>query len=263
LILAYFGIADINREQVMFKSFRLVLLTVIFSQPACHLLAAENVPDFSGVWVAYASEPAFVRTDAQTLTPEGQALQEAYMSQYPNWVEPGAWCVPPGMPSTMTSLVAYPIEIIQKDNQITLLAELEMQVRRVFLDGRDHPDDYPTTRMGHSIGYWDKDTLVIHTALLKETLDGRWPRTEKMEITERVSLTTRAEAGVESSGFVATIAPPINNDTLVFELTVNDPALYREPRTVTVYYQRMSDDIFLEYDCAVDKWQEALEAANQ
>ena len=247
----------------MHKPWRLILTFVLFSPAPFPALAAQSPPDFSGVWVAYASEPAFVRTDAQTLTPAGQALQEAYLSQYPNWVEPGAWCVPPGMPSTMTSLVAYPIEIIHKENQLTMIAELEMQVRRVFLDGRDFPTDYPPTRMGYSIGEWDGDTLVIRTSLLKETLDGRWPRTENMAITERVYMTTREEAGVEASGFVATIAPPINNDTLVFELTVNDPALYREPRNVTVYYQRMSDDIFLEYDCAVDKWQEALEAANQ
>lgn len=240
--------------------------SVLLSLP---LAAAEStVPDFSGVWVAYASEPAFVRTDSQALTPEGQALQAAYLSQYPNWVEPGAWCVPPGMPSTMTSLVAYPIEIIQRENQITMIAELEMQVRRVFMDGRDFPDDYPPTRMGYSVGRWDGEpsagnqALEIRTGLLKETLDGRWPRTENMAITERVWMTTRQAAGKEASGFVATIAPPINDDTLVFELTVTDPALYREPLNVTVYYQRMGDDIFLEYDCAVDKWQEALEAAN-
>lgn len=252
----------------MYKAGRSTIFSLAFSVLTLPVLAQQAIPDFSGVWVAYASEPAFVRTDSQALTPEGQALQEAYLSQYPNWVEPGAWCVPPGMPSTMTSLVAYPIEVIQKDQQLTMLAELEMQVRRVFIDGRDFPDDYPPTRMGYSIGHWDweapegRQTLVIQTGLLKETLEGRWPRTKNMSIMERVFMTTREEAGFEASGFVATIAPPINNDTLVFELTVTDPSLYREPLHVTVYYQRMSDDIFLEYDCAVDKWQEALEAAN-
>lgn len=254
----------ISGGKEMTRSSHLVTVLLFLLLPAMQSLAA-GAPDFTGVWVAYASEPAFIRTDSQTLSPEGQALQEAYLSQYPNWVEPGAWCVPPGMPSTMTSLVAYPIEILQSENRITMLAELEMQVRRVFLDGRGHPgpDEYPPTRMGHSIGHWEGDTLVIDTALLKETLDGRWPRTEDMEIVERVHMTTRQEAGKEASGFIATIAPPINDDTLVFDMTVTDPRLYREPRHVTVYYQRMSDDIFLEYDCAVDRWQQALDAANE
>ena len=225
-------------------------------------LAADSKPDFSGVWVAYASEPSLMRTDFQSLTAEGQTRQEAYLSQYPNWVEPGAWCVPPGMPDTMFSMVSYPIEVIHKEKQLTMIAELEMQVRRVFIDGRDHPNDLPPTRMGHSIANWEGDTLVIHTALLKETLSGRWPRTEGMEITERMYLTTREAAGKEPTGFVATIVPPIDNDTLVFEVTVTDPNLYEEPRQVTMFYQRMSDDIFLEYDCTVDKWQQALDAAN-
>jgi len=243
-------------------------IALLFSLPI-RAAAADSPPDFTGVWVGYAAEPEFVRTGTQALTESGQALQDAYLSQYPNWVEPGAWCVPPGMPSTMTSLVAYPIEVIQKGDQLTMLAELEMQVRRVFIDGRDFPDDYPPTRMGYSIGHWEQDpdlgrqVLVIETQLLKETLDGRWPRTENMEITERVYMATREEVGKEPSGFVATIAPPINNDTLVFELTITDPALYAGPITQTVYYQRMSDDIFLEYDCAVARWQEALEEANQ
>jgi hypothetical protein len=69
-----------------------------------------------------------------------------------------------------------------------MLIELESQYRRIFTDGRSHPDDYLTTRMGHSIGHWEGDTLVIETRLLSEDLFGRRPRTESMVVTERVSL---------------------------------------------------------------------------
>ena len=35
--------------------------------------------------------------------------------------------------------------------------------RQVFLDGRKHPPDLDPTWYGHSIGWWEKDTLVIDT----------------------------------------------------------------------------------------------------
>jgi hypothetical protein len=37
--------------------------------------------------------------------------------------------------------------------------------REVFMDGRSHPKDFTPTYYGHSIGWWDGDTLVIDTAV--------------------------------------------------------------------------------------------------
>lgn len=34
--------------------------------------------------------------------------------------------------------------------------EIVQQVRRVHMDGRAHPDNYPPTAIGHSIGHWDR-----------------------------------------------------------------------------------------------------------
>lgn len=125
------------------------------------------------------------------------------------------------------------------------------------MDGRGHPENYPTSRVGHSIGSWDGDTLVIDTRLLTETLPGRWPRTENTRIIERVSLAKRADITAPASGFI--ITPPVGDDVLVFDITVSDPTLYAEVRNITMYYQRIEDDAILEYDCAVDLWLQALE----
>jgi len=40
--------------------------------------------------------------------------------------------------------------------------------RSVYLDGRPHPDNLPYTIQGHSIGWWEDDTLVVDTRLLAE-----------------------------------------------------------------------------------------------
>lgn len=237
----------------------LKLCTAVFF--SADLFAADDPREFTGVWQAFASEPAFARDASAALTPEGQTLVADFNALYPNPVEPGAYCVPPGMPATMTSIVSYPIEILHSYNRITILAEMERQVRRVFMDGRAFPTNYPTTRMGYSIGHWENDTLVIETRLLGEMLLGRSPRTENTVVVERVSKIKRDQVSATPNAFIND--PTLDDDVLAFQLTISDPVLYREPQVVTVYYQHISEDSLLEYDCEADLWLQALDAANQ
>lgn len=217
---------------------------------------AADEPNFSGVWQAYASVPQSGPGQAAALTEEGAALVDSYFAQFgDHYVEPGAYCVPPGLPSTMTSMVSYPVEIIQSPNRVTMLAELDMQVRRIYMDGREFPDDYPPSRMGYSIGHWEDSTLVIETKLLSDYLMRSWPRTENTQVVERVYRANRDELDVERNGF-----PPesASNDLLVFEITTTDPMLYKEPQRITMYYQRIPEEEFLEYDCTTGLWDQAL-----
>ena len=218
--------------------------------------AAYAQADFTGVWQAFAAARAEGAGPSHELTDAGRARIDAWFAQYgDDYVEPGIFCVPPGMPSTMTAMVSYPIEIIHSEHRITILAELDMQIRRVFLDGRAFPEDHPTTRMGYSLGHWDGETLVIETRLLSEYLMRNWPRTENTEIRERIYRTTR-EASPPALGYVQ---PNDSDEILAFELTVSDSGLYAGPQQITVYYQRIPDDSFLEYDCPAELWYRALD----
>jgi hypothetical protein len=214
--------------------------------------------DISGVWQAYAtvSSPGA----GAPSTEAGQARVEAFFAQYgDDMPEPGWYCVPPGMPATMTSTVSYPIEILQTPGRVTMLAELDMQQRRIFVDGREFPPEgYWPSRMGYSIGHWEDDTLVIETRYLSEYLMRQWPRTEQTRIVERIWRAQRSDLNVVRNGF-----PPENDsdDLLVVEITVTDDSLYTEPQQITMYYQRVTDAEFLEYDCAASLWEIALEEA--
>jgi hypothetical protein len=77
-------------------------------------------------------------------------------------------CKPPsiiyGMPGP------FPFEIYQGTELIVFRLEYYDQVRVVFMDGRSHPGpDYPHTTVGHSIGHWEDDTLVIDTTHLSSS----------------------------------------------------------------------------------------------
>ena len=218
--------------------------------------------DLSGVWVAIAAEPPSRLGPAMPpLAPAGQAMVREFEDTYgKDAPEPGAYCVPLGLFTEMLSLAAYPIEILQQPHRITMLAEYDMQVRRIYMDGRGHPDDYPLTRMGHSIGHWEGDTLVVDTALLKEWHHSSWPHSDKTRIKERIYLMRRADAKVNLTSSFASGIKPINDILLVDEITIDDPGTYTETPKITMYYERISDDNILEYDCAADLWEQALEA---
>jgi hypothetical protein len=215
-------------------------------------------PNLSGVWLAYASSaPGTTAAAGPQYSPAGQAKVEEFYAQFTEVPDPGSYCVGTGMPGVMLSIAGYPIEIIQSAERITMLAELEMQLRRIYLDGRGHPNDFPTTGVGHSIGRWDGETLVIDTALLKEWQARPWPRTEHTRIEERLYLTKESAVNVTPSAFIT--EKPISDDVLVDELTVTDPALYGEPQRRTMYYRKVVDTATLEYDCPIDLWLQALE----
>jgi hypothetical protein len=220
--------------------------------------APSTHPDLSGVWMAFAVENPD-GTRAPQYSAEGQAMLAAFAAQFTEIPETGAWCYGSGMPGVMLSTVSYPIEIVQNASRLMMVAELEMQVRRVYLDGRPHPDDFLSQGVGHSVGTWDGDTLVIDTALLSEWRLPPWPRTEQTQIIERVHLTKLGEVAARPTGFVASVMKPINDDVLVVEMTITDPAVYAGPQRRTAYYQRMADTATLEYACSAEHWLTELE----
>lgn len=225
-------------------------------------IAATATPDFTGVWQAIASDAGAGRNvSGVPLSEAGKALVAEALAPYPNLVEQGAWCVPPGMPSSMTSMVSYPIEILHSKDRLTILVELESQYRRIWMDGREHPlDTWLPTRMGHSVGHWEDDTLVIETKMLAEDFFGRIPRTENTTITERISMMKRAEMTATPSAFINNAT--IDDNILAVNITVEDPALYATPYSTTIYYQHISEYDMLEYDCEQQVWRDELERAN-
>lgn len=58
----------------------------------------------------------------------------------------------------------FPFEVDQTRDLIAFRYEYYDQVRLIFMDGRGHPPaDAPHTKMGHSIGRWEGDELVVDT----------------------------------------------------------------------------------------------------
>ena len=112
--------------------------------------AAAKPVDFTGVWSRTSSGLARVTLD---YTPAAQSAVDAY--HYLD--DPALRCVSPGL--VRISGWPYPLEVVQNDTQVTILYESFHEVRRIFLDGRQLPEDLPHRALGYSLGHWEGSTL--------------------------------------------------------------------------------------------------------
>jgi hypothetical protein len=237
----------------------LLLLASASLRPAHAADTGAAHPDFSGVWMAIGVENPAGGSTAPRYSAAGVARLDAFLAQFSEVPEAGAACVGSGMPAVMLSLVSYPIEFVQNDSRILMVAELETQVRRVFIDGRPPSDNIFPTGQGYSLGHWEGQALVVDTTLFEEWPLRPWPRSEDASIVERFQLTTMDKISARRSGFIAGVLPPLNDDVLVVDITLTDPAYYDGPQRRIAYYQRMSDEATSEYACSQGLWHDQLE----
>lgn len=195
--------------------------------PSSQALADERaLPDFSGAWA-----PQAWSTDEWPLEPP---FNDAGRDAQAQWAanpddDPAYRCV---IPLGRIISAPLPFEILQQEGRITLLYEYDHQVRRVFLDGRGHPDSYPTL-MGHSIGRFEGDTLVVETANLEPGLlrPQGMPYSGDLRLTERLTMLD-------------------DGDVLRVDVEIDDPRYYREPWGVTKYFGRTDEEI-KDYECFI------------
>src|ERR1700720_1765057 len=131
-----------------------------------------KLPDWSGVW-----NPKVTDQDAQVKTNPPPWNEQAAKKIQLMFAEEKAGrprlifanCLPEAMPAWM--LVTHnAMEILFTPGRVTLLGESDgNRLRRIYTDGRPHPDDPDPSFHGHSIGHWEGQTLVVDTiALLPE-----------------------------------------------------------------------------------------------
>ncbi len=73
-----------------------------------------------------------------------------------------------GMPTNMVG--PYAVEIMQTPTQINWAQEFLRETRRIYLDGRAHPnpEEAPPTFEGHSVARWEGNVLVVETTNIRQ-----------------------------------------------------------------------------------------------
>ena len=193
-----------------------LLSLLLILGPRIVLGQIEGPPGFSGAWDPREHWQGW--SVDQPYTSEGRALQE----QWGPDDDTGLQCHYP-LGRILSSM--WMLEIFQADGRVILVYEFDNTVRRIYMDGREHEDTFPSL-LGRSIGRWEGETLVVETRNLEAgylRFQGL-PYTADMRLTERFSLNE-------------------DESQLTVELTFDDPNYYTEPFTVSTVYDRSDYEI--------------------
>jgi hypothetical protein len=214
---------------------------------------SQAPPDLTGVWTDYVEpqQPGALAggqgglAPALPFTDEGRQKSDAYRALVkPTGDTPGGFCLGPGMPSLILGGATYPMEIVQRPEQITILYELHNDVRRIYFGARNTPEpDRVPFRNGYSSGRWEGRTLVVDTTHLVEQVDARYPHSAQARVVERYSLATGAKG----------------ERVLMIDFTMTDPVFYTKPVTGQKKWMAVPNGHLLPYDCAEEGWRHRLE----
>jgi hypothetical protein len=188
--------------------------------PVLALGAAGGVPGSTGV----------VQGDGQIpYTPEAAKTKQENAE---HWIDrdPELKCYLPGIPRAM--YMPYPFEIVQSTNKIEMAYEFTSTARTIHLDKAEPPPD--DTYMGHSVGHWEGDTLVVDVTHFngKNWFDraGNF-HSDALHLVERFT--------------------PITPDAINYEVTIEDPKTFTRPwRIAMPLYRRLEPNAqLMEYRC--------------
>ena len=188
--------------------------------PVLALGAAAGVPGSIGV----------VQGDGQIpYAPEAAAIKKENAE---HWIDrdPELKCYLPGIPRAM--YMPYPFQIVQSTNKIQMAYEFTSTARTIHLDKVEGPPD--DTYMGHSVGRWEGDTLVVDVTNFngKNWFDraGNF-HSDGLHLVERFT--------------------PITPDAIRYEVTIEDPNVFTSPwRIAMPLYRRLEPNAqVIEYPC--------------
>ena len=179
---------------------------------------ASTPPDISGMWeLGYDSRSV----PAASLTAQAAAAdKKVVLSHDLNAIR---WCQMVGLPLLMDT--GAPLDIVQDRKQVAISADrVPSQLRQIYLNAK-HPnmDIFDPQTVGHSVGTWDGDTLIVDTIGFWEkgviSIPGGGWRTETSHLVERYRLLD-------------------DGRQLSVTFTWEDPAVYQKPHTYEFRYTR-------------------------
>jgi hypothetical protein len=197
---------------------------------ASSLVAQQKHPDLNGVWQGpYTPDLSRTLGRGETIpfTPYGA---DRYKKVDPA-NNPDGFCLPVGPARGFQS--PAPFQLVQNENTVAVLFENQRIFRIIYIDGTKHPDDiteYPEW-MGHSIGHWEGNKLVVDTIGINER---SWLDTQGHEHSDKLHLIETFEK--------------TGPDNIHYTVSFEDPVFFTKPWTSPREFKRQNTRI-MSYSC--------------
>jgi hypothetical protein len=171
--------------------------------------------------------------------PLTDAAKVAVAAYNPLFDDPALRCVPAGMPIIMDN--PYPMQFYEDGGDIIMHLELSDGLRRIHMNDESGGHAFPPSPLGHSVGHWEDNVLVIHTDKINYPYfdDLGTPQSGDLEIVERYTLSE-------------------NETRLDWEAVANDPEIFTEPVLLTGYLVWVPGEEVKPFDCTIPEgfsWQ--------
>jgi len=168
--------------------------------------------------------PGVVEGNEIPYTPQAAAQKR---DNAEHWLDrdPELRCYMPGVPRAM--YMPYPFQITQSPNKIQMVFSYANASRTIYLG--QTPNAPADMWMGHSVGHWEGNTLVVDVTSLN---DRTWLSRSGDFHSDALHLVERYT--------------PITADALRYEVTVEDPNVYTRPWKMSmVLYRQLEDNAML------------------
>lgn len=169
-------------------------------------------PDLTGFWInQYTPDLSRALGRQPPFTAEGAERWRTVDTAQ----DPTGRCLPPGPTRAFTA--PFPFLLVQHPTMIAILYEYFTIWRVIYMDGRRHPADIAEYAdfMGHSIGRWEGNALVVETVGLN---DRTWLDTAGHQHSDRLRVVERFEK---------------TGGDITWTATFDDPVFFTKPWSIT------------------------------
>ncbi len=194
--------------------------------------ATAVATSLNGVWKGVLANLEDLAQGFESMPPtaKGAAAQAAYDVNSEN---PAASCVAYSTPAIIVVSGFFLSRIELGEDVVTLRNEWFDVERTVYMDGRGHPENGERTTQGHSIGWWEGETLVVDTALFahhRSPYQTGVPSGAQKHVVERYTLNP-------------------DGRQLTVEFALDDPEYLAEPFSGSIGWSYRPDLEFFRFNC--------------
>jgi hypothetical protein len=180
----------------------------------------NGLPDLNGVWVAPYTPDLARAAGPIPFTTFGAEQFKTHLGGD----DPHGYCQPTGPTRAIHS--PFPFQIVQSAGLTTFLFEIDHTFRRIFTDGRGHPEDLDHTWYGDSVGKYEGATLAVDTIGLS---DRSWLDTAGHQHSDKLHILETFQK--------------TEPDAIKWTATFDDPVYFTKPWTVSLPLKREKYDI--------------------